>query len=55
MNEVLECLFYVNYHMQPFFIDGEKAKDKWKRIFGEEKYNNLVIFNKCDIIASGRE
>lgn len=55
MNEVLECLFYVNYHMQPFFINGEKTENKWKEIFGEDKYNNLVIFNKCDIIASGRE
>lgn len=51
----LDLLFYVNYHMQPFFITSEKAKNKWKNIFGEEKYNDLIIFNECDKIASGRE
>lgn len=51
----LDLLFYVNYHMQPFFINSEKAKNKWKKIFGEEKYNNLIMFNECDKIASGDE
>ena len=50
---VLEILFYVNYHMQPFFIQSEKSEKKWKEIFGEEKYNNLLIFNECDKIGSG--
>lgn len=55
IERTLELLFYVNYHMQPFFINSEKAEKKWKRIFGEEKYNNLFLFNECDIIGSGRE
>lgn len=51
----LDLLFYVNFHMQPFFLTSEKAHNKWKNIFGEEKYNNLLLFNECDIIASGGE
>lgn len=53
--DTIDLLFYVNFHMQPFFIESEKAKNKWKRIFGEEKFNNLILFNECDKIATGRE
>ena len=51
----MDVLFYVNFHMAPFFMESDKSKEKWKKIFGEEKFNNLFLFNKCDIIASGRE
>ncbi len=50
---ILDFLFYVNYHMQPFFINTPKAEKKWKEIFGDWKFNMLTIFNKCDIIGSG--
>lgn len=53
VNEILDLLFYVNYHMQPFFIESGKSEEKWKNIFGEKKFNNLLIFNKCDKIGSG--
>ena len=49
-NEILEMLFYVNYHMMPMNWVSEKSIDKWKKIFGEEKFNNLTLFNKCDKI-----
>ena len=52
-DEILELLFYVNYHMHPFFVQSEKSEKKWKDIFGEEKYNKLFLFNECDKIASG--
>ena len=48
--DVLELLFYVNYHMQPMNWNSDKAIDKWKKIFGENKFNNLLLFNKCDKI-----
>ena len=48
--EMLEMLFYVNYHMMPMNWNSDKSKDKWKKIFGEEKFNNLLLFNKCDKI-----
>lgn len=51
--DILEILFYVNYHMIPFFIQSEKSEKKWKQIFGEKKYNNLFLFNECDKIGSG--
>lgn len=46
----LEMLLYINYHMLPMNWNSEKAKNKWKKIFGEEKFNNLTLFNKCDKI-----
>lgn len=52
-DEILELLFYVNYHMHPFFVQSGKSEKKWKDIFGEEKYNKLFLFNECDKIASG--
>lgn len=52
-NDTLDLLFYVNYHMLPFFLNSEKAKNKWKKIFGEEKYKKLFLFNECDKLASG--
>ena len=53
IDSIAEFLFYVNYHMQPFFINTPKAEDKWKEIFGEWNYEILTFFNKCDIIGSG--
>jgi hypothetical protein len=50
----LDLLFYVNFHMLPFFIETEKAKKKWGNIMGKKKYDNIVLFNECDKIASGR-
>ena len=42
---------YETYHMHPYQFKTEKAHSKWKKIFGEEFYNNLLILNKCDIEA----
>ena len=53
LDEILELLFYVNYHIHPFFVQSGKSEKKWKDIFGEEKYNKLFLFNECDKIASG--
>lgn len=47
-DEILETLFYVNYHMMPMNWNTDKVKDKWKNIFGEEKFSNLILFNECD-------
>lgn len=49
-DEILEMLFYVNYHMMPMNWTSDKSVDKWKKIFGEEKFNNLILFNQCDKI-----
>ena len=52
-NDILKCLFYVNFHMLPFFLESEKARKKWENIMGKENLNTLMLFNECDIIASG--
>ena len=44
----LDCCFLINYHMMPFNWNTEKTKNKWKNIFGEEKYNMLLRFHECD-------
>ena len=54
-DDMLKVLFYVNYHMLPFFIDTEKARKKWERIMGKDNLDTLFLFNKCDRYATGRE
>lgn len=64
--DILECLFYINYHMEPFFWlstnkkTGKqeitlKTEKKMKELYGEEKYNLLRLFNLADRIGSGSE
>lgn len=44
----LDDLFLVNYHMMPFNWIDNKTKEKYKKLFGEYKYEMLIFFNKCD-------
>lgn len=46
--DTLEFLFYVNYHMYLNNALSEKSIEKRKKLFGEEKYNNLVLFHEAD-------
>lgn len=46
--DTLEWLFYINYHMHLFNVQTEKAEKKWRKIFGDEKFDNLRLFNECD-------
>ena len=52
-DKLKEILFYVNLHMNPFFWKEEKTHDKYRKLFGEELYNNLMLLNECDKFASG--
>ncbi len=45
---ILDECFLINYHMMPFSWTSDKAKKKWKNIFGEYKYQMLLDFNECD-------
>ena len=47
-DEILNMLFLINYHMLPMNWNTEKAKNKWRKIFGDYKYNLLVDFHMCD-------
>lgn len=46
--DLLDLLFMINYHMYPFQWQSEKAKNKWRGIFGDTKYEALVKFNEID-------
>lgn len=46
-------LFLVNYHMLAHEIHTEKAINKYKNLFGEDLFNLLMKFQKCDSLASG--
>lgn len=47
-DEILDILFLVNYHMLPMNWNTDKAKEKWRNIFGDYRYQLLIDFNKCD-------
>lgn len=49
-DEMLDFLFIINYHMLPMNLVTNKSKNKWKKVLGEEKYNLLIEFNRCDKI-----
>lgn len=46
--DVLDCLFYINYHMLAHDIKTPKSVAKYKKIFGDKKYKNLMILRKAD-------
>jgi predicted kinase len=47
----LKIIKYIQWHMQPFFIDSEKAKNKFIRLVGEDCYNKLLILHEADKTA----
>jgi predicted kinase len=48
---MLDLVFFINYHMLPYQWDTEKAKEKWKGIFGEDKFNRLMLLHEADSAA----
>jgi tRNA nucleotidyltransferase (CCA-adding enzyme) len=54
MEEVFEIIFYINYHMKGHKdIRHPKAEVKYRALFGNERYEKLIRFANCDMIASG--
>lgn len=45
---VLDTCFLINYHMMPFSWTSDKSNKRWKKIFGDYKYQMLLDFNECD-------
>lgn len=45
---LLDCCFLINYHMMPFNWTSDEANKRWKKRFGEYKYQMLLDFNECD-------
>lgn len=54
-SDLCECLFYINNHMHiRDIIKSEKAINKYKQFWGEERFRNLIDFMNNDNAASGR-
>ena len=48
---ILKRAVMIMWHMQPFFFSGEKNELKWKNLWGEELYNNIMTIHKADTEA----
>lgn len=44
----LDTVFYINYHMVMYDLKTEKSISKWKKIFGEQKFDNLKLLHEAD-------
>lgn len=42
---------YIQWHMQPFFIETEKARNKFINLVGQEFYDDLMLLHQADILA----
>lgn len=50
-----DVIFYINYHMRIRDILNSKNPEKYRKLFGDERYDNLVKFMEADNIATGLE
>lgn len=51
---IQEALFYVNYHMRAHNdFKGVHAEPKYRKLFGDERYERLMQFGEYDKMASG--
>lgn len=49
--DLLQVVKYITWHMQPFFVESGKAKDKFIKLVGQKCYDNLLILHESDIKA----
>ena len=50
IEDILHVCALINYHMVPYTF-GEKGREKAKKRFGEEFFNEIMNLNECDIHA----
>lgn len=48
---VLNVVKYIQWHMQPFFIKTDKAKNKLINLIGQTAYEKLLILHKANKLA----
>jgi hypothetical protein len=53
VQDTINWIFYINYHMHLFNCTTDKSIKKWKSIFGEQKFNELKLLNKADKTREG--
>jgi predicted kinase len=51
LEDKLKTANYIQWHMQPFFIETEKAKNKFIKLVGREFYDDIMIMHEADINA----
>jgi predicted kinase len=39
---------YIQWHMQPFFIENEKQANKYKQLWGNDFYNDITMLHEAD-------
>lgn len=45
----LKVAVFIRWHMQPYFIqDNEKAHQKYKKLWGEDLYNDIMLLHEAD-------
>jgi len=49
--DILRVSALIQWHMQPYFIETEKAKKKFLNIVGEKMYNDIMLIHECDRAA----
>lgn len=54
-SNALEVANYIQWHMQPYFMEKEKTHEKYKQLWGADFYNNLMILNAADRKAKKRD
>lgn len=48
---ILEICNYIQWHMQPFFLETEKQKEKFCNLIGQEYYDNIMALHEADMMA----
>jgi len=53
-DEILEICKLITWHMQPHFIETDKQINKYKKLLGEEFWNDLMILHEADTKAKNK-
>ena len=48
---ILDTCQLIRWHMQPFFIETKKAKNKFINLVGQEFYDKLMVLHEADVKA----
>lgn len=47
----LDVAILIQWHMQPYFNNEEKTKNKYRQLWGEELYNKIMKIHEADRVA----
>ena len=49
--EILEICNYIQWHMRMFFVDTDKAKEKFRNLVGQKVFSDLILLHEADKLA----